>query len=297
MEKINWGNPPVGLFNFPITLWHSGGEFARRGLDLHMTTHLTGQEYAKQIRSAAYDMGHIGTPVFLPAAAGSDEYAVISTGVCDYAPFYFVASPEIESLVDCQGQPFVINKRRTCPHSLLKWHARQYQLTEDDFQLVELMDKSKFDNYGAAFLDGIDKGAFKAGILYEPYVSLIEREFGWRVLGDYPELSRPANYAILLYARRSWIKDKPQLVEEMVDAYFDCARMGKTTPEKLEIYSDLLPFIKPADIRQAIRRESPHWKMEPSLDLDLIRRVEAELLEQQWVAENYRIADYLSALH
>ena len=29
-----------------------------------------------------------------------------------------------------------------------------------------------------------------------------ERRFGWRVLADYADLLRPANYGILLYARR-----------------------------------------------------------------------------------------------
>ena len=180
MDKIIWGNPPVGLFNFPIDLWRHGGAFRERGLDLEITTHLTGREYGENIRSAVFDMGHVGTPVFLPAAAGSREYAVVSVGVCDYAPFYFVASPQVESLVQLRGEPFVINKRRTCPHSLFLWHARQHGLGEADFRLRELMAESSLNNYGAAFLDGVEKTAFAGGILYEPYVSLLEREFGWR---------------------------------------------------------------------------------------------------------------------
>ena len=71
MDSINWGTPPVGLFNFPIEAWQRGGRFAERGLDLTLSSHLTGEEYGARIRAGAYDMGQIGTPVFLPAAVGS----------------------------------------------------------------------------------------------------------------------------------------------------------------------------------------------------------------------------------
>ncbi len=294
MEIINWGSPPVGLFNFPLDLWTEQGKFAERGIDLRPTSHLTGQEYGKNIQQAVYDMGHIGTPVFLPAAVGSAEYAVISVGVCDYAPFYFVAHPDVETLADCAGEPFVINKFKTCPHSLLKWHARQDGLTEHDFEVVELMADSRFDNYGMAFLDGIANNRFRAGILYEPYVSMIEREYGWRVLGDYPEIARPANYAILLYARRSWIEQKPQLVAAMAQAYFDCAIAGKSSADELARYAQRFPFVQPDDVRNAIARESRHWRLSPGLDQELLRRVESELIEQQLVPKDYQIFDYVS---
>lgn len=295
MDLINWGSPPVGLFNFPLDLWAEQGKFAQRGIDLHPNTHLTGQEYGRNIQRGIYDMGHIGTPVFLPAAVGSSEYAVISIGVSDYAPFYFVADPALESLADCKGETFVINKFKTCPHSLLKWHSRQYGLTEDDFEVVELMADSQFDNYGMAFLDGIANRRFCAGILYEPYVSMIEREYGWRVLGDYPEISRPANYAILLYARRSWIEQWPELVMRMVSAYFDCARAGRDSADALATYAQKFPFIEPVDVRNAIERESRHWKLSMGLDQALLQRVESELIEQQLVPADYSIADYVAS--
>ncbi|MBL4622220.1 MAG: ABC transporter substrate-binding protein [Immundisolibacteraceae bacterium] len=294
MDSINWGSPPVGLFNFPLDLWTEQGQFADRGIDLNTHTHLTGQEYGNNIRQGVYDMGHIGTPVFLPAAVGSDEYAVISIGVCDYAPFYFVADPAVGSLADCKGEAFVINKFKTCPHSLLKWHARQHGLSEHDFQAIELMADSQFDNYGMAFLDGVQNQRFRAGILYEPYVSMIEREFGWRVLGDYPEIARPANYAILLYARRSWIEHKPELVKKMMTAYFDCAASGRDNVEGLADYAEKFPFIQPADVRSAISRETRHWQLKPGLDWDLLKRVEVELVEQQLVPGDYQIKDYIA---
>ena len=81
MDTIRWGNPPTGLFNFPVEYWASTGRFADFDLELHTSTHLTGQEYGAQIRAGTYDMGQIGTPVFLPAALGSQEYAVVSIGL------------------------------------------------------------------------------------------------------------------------------------------------------------------------------------------------------------------------
>ncbi len=295
MDKVNWGTPPVGLFNFPIELWHKTGRFAERGLDLTLSSHLTGEEYGARIRSGAYDMGQIGTPVFLPAAVGSREYAVVSVGFCDFAPFYLVAAPQVGRLADCRGEKVVINKRMTCPGSLLEWHARQEGLTIDDFSVVELMKDSPFDNYGQAFADGIERGAFRIGILYEPYVSLVERRYGWRVLADYADLLRPANYGILLYARRRWIEEKPQLVRRMVHAYFAAAAWGVDHPAELRPFASQLPFVTEDDIENAMRRDGRHWLREPSLDWAFLKRVEEELKTQCRVPADYDIRDYVAA--
>jgi ABC-type nitrate/sulfonate/bicarbonate transport system substrate-binding protein len=297
MDTVNWGTPPVGLFNFPIELWQATGRFAQRGLDLKLSSHLTGEEYAARIRAGAYDMGQIGTPVFLPAAVGSREYAVVSVGFCDFAPFYLVAAPGVNRLSDCRGQKVVINKRMTCPGSLLEWHARQEGLTIDDFKVVELMQDSRFDNYGQAFADGIERGAFRIGILYEPYVSLVERRFGWRVLADYAELLRPANYGILLYARRRWIEDKPDLVRRVVQAYFAAANYGVEHPAALRPFASQLPFVTEDDIERAMRRDGPHWLREPSLDWAFLERVEQELKTQRRVPADYAIRDYVAATY
>jgi len=295
MDTVSWGTPPVGLFNFPIELWQTTGRFAERGLDLKLSSHLTGEEYAARIRAGAYDMGQIGTPVFLPAAVGSREYAVVSVGFCDFAPFYLVAAPGVNRLSDCRGEKVVINKRMTCPGSLLEWHARQEGLTIDDFEVVELMQDSAFDNYGQAFADGIEHGAFRIGILYEPYVSLALRRFGWRVLADYADLLRPANYGILLCARRRWIAEKPDLVRRMVQAYFAAATWGVEHPAALRPFASQLPFVSEDDIERAMRRDGPHWLREPSLDWAFLARVEQELKTQRRVPADYDIRDYVAA--
>ena len=297
MHTVKWGNPPVGLFNFPLDLWAATGRFADFGLRLEPHTHLTGEEYAAQIRAGAYDFGHIGTPVFLPAAVGSREYAVISAGVCDYAPFYLVAAPGVDSLHDVRGEPVVINKRQTCPGSLLEWHARREGLDSDASDVVELMARSPFDNYGQAFADGVARDAFRAGILYEPYVSLVERCHGWRVLAEYPELVRPANYALLVYARRRLLEQEPDLVRRVLEAYFAAVRFGGEQPQALHGFAEQLPFIAAADIDAGMRRERRHWNTTPGIDEGLLDRVQDELVAQRRVPADYDIRDYVATLH
>lgn len=298
MERIRWGNPPVGLFNFPVEQWAATGRFGDYGVELTTHTHLTGQEYGAQIRAGAYDMGQIGTPVFLPAALGSDEYAVISIGLCNYAPFYLVAAPGVGSLADCRGEPVIINKRWTCPGSLLEWHARQENMALDDIQVVELMARTSFDNYGMAFVDGIERQDFRAGILYEPYVSLAERAYGWSVLAAYPKLLRPANYAILLYARRSLIDRKPDLVQRVMGAYFDAATDALAHVDTaLKPFAEAFPKVQPMDIEKSVEREAGFWNRGELVDRDLLNRVQQELIHQHLVPDDYQIADYVQPLH
>ena len=241
-------------------------------------------------------MGQIGTPVFLPAAEGSDEYAVISAGLCDFAPFYLVAAPGVHALADCRGEAFVLNKRLTCPGSLLAWHSRQEGLSADDFAVVELMRQSRHDNYGRAFLEGARGGEFRIGILYEPYVSVIERELGWQVLADYATLLRPANYGILLYARRSWLHERPELVRAMVAQYFAAAAWGRDNADALGPYAAQLEFVTPADVMRAVARDAPHWRLESGADPAFLTRVQDELIIQRRVAADYRIQDYVDLL-
>lgn len=295
MHNVNWGAPPVGLFNFPIEAWQRSGRFAERELDLVLSSHLTGEEYGARIRAGAYDMGQVGTPVFLPAVVGSAEYAVVSVGFCDFAPFYLVAAPDVAHLADCRGETIVINKRMTCPGSLLEWHARQEGLTLDDFPVVELMRDSAYDNYGQAFAEGVARDVFRIGILYEPYVSLVERRYGWHVLADYADLLRSANYGILLYARRRWIEEQPELVRRMVHAYFAAMAWGVDHPAELRPFASRLPLVTEDDIETAMRREGRYWLREPSLDWAFLKRVEQELVIQQRVPTDYDIGAHIAA--
>lgn len=296
METIHWGSPPVGLFNFPLDLWRDEGRFAVAGIEINATSHLTGEEYGAKIRAGAYDMGHIGTPVFLPAAQGSREYAVISVGICDFAPFYLVAAPGVTGLAECRGEALVINKRMTCPGSLLEWHARREGLTASDFGVVELMRDSRHDNYGRAFLEAARAGEFRIGILYEPYVSVIERELGWHVLADYATLLRPANYGILLYARRTWLAERRELVRAVMGEYFAAAMFGRGYPAALRPYAGALAFVSGDDVEHAVARDAAHWRVEPNADPAFFARVRDELVAQGRVAHDYRIDDYLEVL-
>lgn len=297
METVRWGQPPVGLFNFPLELWQDQGGFAHAGIRLDARSHLTGEEYGAQIRAGAYDMGHIGTPVFLPAALHTREYALVSAGICDFAPFYLVAAPGVHALADCAGETFVINKQLTCPGSLLAWHARQEGLSAEDFDVVELMRHSPHDNYGRAFLEGARAGRFRIGILYEPYVSVLERELGWQVLADYAQRLRPANYGLLLYARRSWLAEQPALVQRVVGEYFAAAAHARSNPAALRGFAHALDFVEEADLERAAVREGRLWRLEPGADPAFLARVEQELITQGRVPANYRIAEHVQLLH
>jgi ABC-type nitrate/sulfonate/bicarbonate transport system substrate-binding protein len=297
METVRWGSPPVGLFNFPLDLWREQGGFARAGIRLEPRSHLTGEEYGAQIRAGTYDMGHIGTPVFLPAALGSREYAVVSVGICDFAPFYLVGAPGVAGLGDCRGERLVINKRLTCPGSLLAWHASHEGMDPGDFSVLELMREARHDNYGRAFLEGARAGDFRIGILYEPYVSAIERELGWSVLADYPALLRPANYGLLLYARREWVAQRPELVRATMAQYFAAAAHAREHPQLLRPYARALEFVQGADLERAIARDAPHWRLTPGADPAFLARVRDELVTQGRVPADFRIEDYVSLVH
>ena len=86
---------------------------------------------------------------------------------------------------------------------------------------------------------------------------------------------------------------RSELVDAVVNAYFDCARSAGDHADALAGYASKFRFIQPDDVRTAIQREARHWQLHAGIDWDLLERIEDEVIEQGLVPESYQIADYV----
>jgi ABC-type nitrate/sulfonate/bicarbonate transport system substrate-binding protein len=218
-STLRWGNPPSGIHNAPMYLGCKTGTFTLPGVQIETRDNLTGADYTQELLAGGYDMGHIGTPPLFAALTRSQEYTIIGQGLVKYPPFYVMAPATTGSLRELAGQVVSLNKLRTCPHSIIRTLLRWEGMAEDQIQLVSLVE-------GEAIVESIRRGDSAAAVLWEPYVSYVERVFGWKILAEGRTVMLPSNYGILVYARRSLLAAQPELVRNVLAAYAPGAAAG-----------------------------------------------------------------------
>ena len=283
---IDWGINPRGIFNLPLEYAIARGVFGR-DLEIVVHDHPTGADYGARLEAGAYDMGQVGTPVYLPAAAAGENYEIVSVGVCNYPPFYLVAEPGIANFAALRGESVAINRRKTCPESLLSWHAHEEGVGEDELNIVEVMAAAASTEYGSAFIRGAGEKRFKAGVLYEPFVSFMEQTAGWKIIGDYPRMAVPSNYCLLLYARKAWARDHREIMDALVSDYFNAVRYARDHLEEMIRVVAPLPRVSGSQLLSALRREAGLWNTEPLVDHAVFAQSSKESERQGRLPANY----------
>lgn len=284
---INWGLNPRSIFNLPLEYAAARGVFGK-GLALEFHNHLTGAHYGARLKAGAFDIGQIGTPVYFPAVAAGDDYEIVTVGICNYPPFYLVADPAVRSLAALRGATVAINKRGTCAENLLLWHAHQEKVSEHDLRVLEVMAPEDSEDYGAAFIKGAGEGGFKAGVLYEPYVTYMEGTAGWKIIGEYPRIISPSNYCLLLYVRKSWARANAETLNRLVSDYFAAVEYARGHLEDMISTVAPLPFVSGSQLLAALRREVSLWNTAPLVDHAVFQRACDELRRQGRILANYR---------
>lgn len=284
---IDWGLNPRGIFNLPLEYAVSRGVFGK-GVELKLHGHITGAHYGASLKARAYDIGQVGTPVYFPAAAAGDEYEIATVGICNYPPFYLVAEPTARSLSALRGEPVAINKKGTCAENLLRWHANEERVSEDELRIFEVMATTDEDDYGAAFIKAAAEGRFRAGVLYEPYVSYMEDKVGWKIVGDYPRIVSPSNYCLLLYVRKRWARANTEVMNRLVSDYFRAIEYARGRLDDMVDALAPLPYVSRAQLLAALRREVSLWNAAPLADHAVLNRACDELRRQGRLPQSYR---------
>lgn len=287
MIPVRWGSPPPGIQNAPVYLGVEDGLFAREGIDLAVTDNPSGADSREAIVAGAFDAGHGGAPNVLNALARTDRMAVVGTGLVRFPPFSLVARPEVESVSALAGRPVAINKRNTCSQSVLRAALALEAMEETDVRL-------ETPGGGGAIVTAARAGAVDAAVLWEPYVSHVVRADGWRVLAEGRSALRPSRYAVLLYAGRALLDERPEAVARLLSAYRDGVRRAQVDPERAAAaVGARMPGMPREDLEAGMRREAVHWTADTGLDPALLDRIVGELRSQGTVPAAFDVAGVL----
>ncbi len=282
-----WGNPPAGIYNAPVYLGFQKGIFGAAGARIEVRDNLTGADYTRALVAGAYDLGHIGTPPLFAALSQTRQYVLVGIGLVRYPPFYLLVPPGVRSLRDLKGKTFALNKLQTCPHSILRTLLRQEGMGEEEVRIMTLVE-------GWAMVQAMGREEVEAAVLWEPYVSYVERALGWRVLAEGRKAMVPSNYGFVLYARRLLWQNEPELVREVLASYGRSVRLVRQNPSAAApLVHEGIPHVALPDVEGALKREVPCWSEDPTLHLSFFSRILQELTLQGVVPQGFELGSFL----
>jgi len=284
--KFIWGCSPRGVYNMGVFLGKVKGIFDIPGTELTLFENLTGADYTAELIQGKFDMGTCGTPPLMAAFERTDAYAVIGTANSNFPPFYLIAPKSIQKVEALEGQVIAINKFRTCPDSTIRQVLTNASVALKNVKFVALVTPARF-------IEAIDNNDIQAAMLWEPWVSYAERVFNWHILVDCPKVIQPSNWAHLIYARRSILEDRPDLVRSYVSAYKRSIEYAKDNIHELSSLDYPMDYVSAEDIEKAIKREVPLWNTNLAFDREIATIAEKDLKKQKVISDNFSFQPFV----
>lgn len=208
-----------------------------------------------------------------------------------------VSKPEINSIKDLKGKT-VATELGTVDHFLLLTALAENGMAEKDIKYVNMT----VNDAGPAFISGNTD----ASVLWEPFQTTAVKEGKGKVL--YSSKDTPGLIPDLLVFRESVVKDRPEEVQKVVDAWFDAlawyednkeeavkllAEKAETTPEDFKLGLDSIKLFSVEDNVKAFEKRDDYTSLsytgmktaEFLFNLDMVDKLDSvdSLLEPQFV--------------
>ncbi len=288
--KLIWGCSPRGVYNMGVFLGQAKGIFHVAGSALTLFENLTGADYTEELVKGTFDMGTCGTPPLMAALERTDAYAVVGTSNSNFPPFYLIAPESIQGVEALDGKVIAINKFRTCPDSIVRHVLTNAGVSLENVKIVALVTPAKF-------IEAIANNEIHAAMLWEPWISYVERVFNWHILVDCPKVIKPSNWAHLLYVRRSILNDRSDLVRDYISAYQKSIEYAKNNIHELLSLDYPMDYVTAADIERAVKREVPLWNTNPAFDKVIAETAERDLKDQKVISAGFSLQPFVAAIY
>ncbi len=269
-----------------VFLGQAKGIFHVPGSELTLFENLTGADYTEELVKGTFDMGTCGTPPLMAALERTDAYAVVGTSNSNFPPFYLIATESIQGVEALDGKVIAINKFSTCPDSIIRHVLTNAGVLLGNVKIVALVTPPKF-------IEAIVHNEIHAAMLWEPWVSYVERVFNWHVVVDCPKVIQPSNWAHLLYVRRSILNDRPDLVRDYISVYQKSIEYAKNNMHELLSLDYPVDYVTAEDIEKAVKREVPLWNTNTVFDKVIAETAERDLKNQKMISVAFSLQSFV----
>lgn len=245
--------------DLPISLGLKKGFFAEQGIDVKFVNVNGGVEAVTAAAAGEAELGAMGTPVIIGAAAGV-PIRIVGSPTSPGQPFVLIANPRYKNLAELKGKPVIAGRPGQGTVQAFNYIVRAKGLKPSDFQLVTA-------DSAAAVLAALQSGKVDAVIGMEISGAKAESEGFGKVI------ERAADYFghyqhSYTFATEKIITEKPEVVKGFLAAYRKSVEYIKAHPdEAIRFGIDELHHDKAA-FRAVYSKEIPTWDPSGKVDLE-----------------------------
>jgi len=245
--------------DLPISLGLKKGFFADQGIDVKFVNVNGGVEAVTAAAAGEAELGAMGTPVIIGAAAGV-PIKIVGSPTSPGQPFVLIANQRYKSLADLKGKPVIAGKPGQGTIQAFNYIVRAKGLKPTDFQLVTA------DGVAAA-LAALQSGKVDAVIGMEISGAKAEAEGFGKVIERAAEYFGHYQHSYT-FATEKIIKEKPEVVKGFLAAYRKSVEYIKAHPdEAIRFGIDELHHDKTA-FSAVYAKEIPTWDASGRVDLE-----------------------------
>ena len=243
--------------NLPISFGIKKGFFAAEGIDLKVVTITGGVEAVTAAAAGEADLGGMGSPVLVGAVAGV-PITIVGAPPAKGQHFVLVAKPQYKSFAELKGKPVSPGAPGQGTIQAFNVIAKAKGFKPSDFQYVNA-------GGSANSLAALQAGKVEAVITTETVGVKAELEGFGKVL------ERAADYFghyehSFIFARNSFIKEKPEAVRAFLKAYLKTVEYLKSHPDEAIEFAITGLQQDPIPYKQIYSKEIPTWETSGRVD-------------------------------
>jgi len=248
---LRWGNPPAGVYNVPI--YFALAQSWLNAEEVGVAEHRNGPEYAQGVAGGRVDVGQMGSPVLLRLMERDPTVIVIGQGCVVESPFVLLVRPGVDARRGLVGRKIAINRRYSCPDTLLRGYLKSAGLPDGSVEVVLAGDNETMVRW-------ISEGRVDAVVWWEPFVSWLVNGLGWQAAARGEGIGRRRYYAFFLYAREEVLARWEERVRSLCVGYWRAVEAIKAEPGRaLKVAREYFPGIPERILGAALEEEARRW--------------------------------------
>jgi NitT/TauT family transport system substrate-binding protein len=249
----------TSLGNLPINFGIAKGFFARQGLDVKVVTVSGGVEAVTAAAAGEAELGGMGSPIVVGAAAGV-PITIVGSPPASGQHFVLVSKPQYKNLAELKGKPVSPGAPGQGTIQAFNVIARAKGFKPTDFQNVNA-------GNSANALAALQAGKVEAIIASETLGEKAKLEGFGKILEHAADYFGRYQHSFI-FATNRFIKERPEAVRAFLAAYRQTVEYLKAHPEEAiqfavkDLQQDEIPY------RTVYGKEIPTWDTSGRIDFE-----------------------------
>ena len=203
-------------------LWvaREAGLFEKQGLRVEVAFIRSGTTMSQALLAGELAVAQTGGPAVIQAAVGGADFVLLAV-VLNTTPIVIMGT--VNKMEELKGKAIGVTRYGANTDISARYALRKYNLVPDkDVAIVQL------EEY-AGIMGGIASGRIAAGALADPF-TMHAAKLGYKELANVGALGLEFPF-VTLTAKKSYVRDNPDVVRRFMRAYVEAIAMYKNKPD------------------------------------------------------------------